>query len=166
MSNVYEDADSVSEVTYTTAYGKFEVGSSHTKNTNIGVPLREEDKKMFKNTSFDTGSAISADLREAEESIQRKVAQQKVIRDKIAEVTALGKKLKKITDKISQRGISKLSTDELEFHKSHPVKDLNAKLASHRKEADDLRSAVTRMRDEASKIRKQMETTFKVTAEF
>ena len=163
MSTVYGDADDVSEMTYTTAYGKFAVGSSHTKNTNIGVPLREEDKKMFKNTSFDASSAISADLREAEDSIKRKIAQQNTIRDKIAEITKKGKKLKSLTDKISQRGKDSLTTEELEFHKSHPVKELNEKLAKLRKDADDLRSAVTKLRDEASKIKKHMESTFKVT---
>ena len=162
MCDVYEDADSVSEVTYTTAYGKFEVGSSHTKNTNIGVPLREEDKKMFKNTSYDTNSAISADLREAEDSIKRKIAQQKTIRDKISDVTGQFKKLKLITDKISQRGVDSLTTEEREFQKSHPLKELNTKLAKLRKDADDLRSAVTKLRDEAAKIKKHMEATFKV----
>ena len=86
MTEIYEDADTVKELTYKTACGQFQIGTSASKNTNIGVPLREEDKKIFKNTSFDSNSEMAADLREAEEGIKRKVAQQTIIRNKISEI--------------------------------------------------------------------------------
>ena len=83
MTDIYEDVDQLKEVTYKTAGGQFQVGSSNSKNTNIGVPLRDEDRKMFKNTPYDENSDMAADLQEAEEGIKRKVAQQTVIRAKI-----------------------------------------------------------------------------------
>lgn len=162
MSNVYNDADEISELSYTTAYGKYQLGSNLTKHTNIGVPLRDEDLKMFKNTSFDANSAISADLKEAEGGIKRKVAQQNALREKITATENTFKKLKKIADKISQRGKDSLTPEELEYQKANPLKELNTKLAKYRKDADDLRAAVTKLREELVKIKKHMDNTFKV----
>ena len=162
MTDIYTDAEEVKELTYTNGFGQFQVGSHHSKNTNIGVPLREEDRKMFQNTTFDSNSAMSEDIREAEEGIKRKIAQQTIVRSKINECKAKFQKLKKLKDKISQRGKDSLTDSETEFLNKNPVQDLNKKLTGYRKEADDLRSAVTKLREEAQKIKKHMEITFKV----
>ena len=162
MTEIFADADEVKELTYKTACGQFQLGSHHAKNTNIGVPLREEDKKIFKNTSYDANSEMAADLQEAEEGIKRKVAQQKLVRAKITKIKEVFIKLKTIADKISQRGLSNMPPADIEFQKSNPKAELNTKLVSYRKEADNLRSAVTKLREEATKIKKHMEQTFKV----
>ena len=162
MTEIYEDADTVKELTYKTACGQFQIGTHNTKNTSIGVPLREEDKKIFNNTSYDANSEMAADLKEAEEGVKRKVAQQTAIRQKIEETKEIFQKLKTIADKISQRGPDSVSPKEIEFQKNNPLPELNVKFAKYRKEADSLRSAVTKLREETTKIRKYMEQSFKV----
>ena len=162
MTDIYDDAETIKELTYKTACGQFQIGSHNSKNTNIGVPLREEDRKIFKNTSYDNNSEMAADLKETEEGIKRKVAQQTVIREKIEQVKDTFTKLKIIADKISQRGPSNVPQEDIAFQKSNPLNELNTKLIKYRKEADSLRSAVTKLREEATKIKKYMENSFKV----